>query len=97
MKFHITHILHFTKYGTDDREGCGTTVGGGNALICCNLLLTADKEEENGPIPDSQALTRKRPTRKQHSESIFDACICTSSTSYSNNTEIINPGVSIIR
>lgn len=57
-------FLHFTKYGTDDREDRGITVGGSNDLVCCNLLLKVDEEEENGPITNSQALARKWPTRK---------------------------------
>lgn len=45
------------------------SVGGSNALICYNVLATPGREEENGPITDSQAPMRKCLTRKSLLES----------------------------
>lgn len=61
----------FTKYGTNDMEVCGVSVGGSNALVCSNVLATPEREEENGPIIGSQAPMRKCPTRKSLLESLF--------------------------
>lgn len=52
-----------------DIEGCGVSVGGSNARIRYNVLARPGREEENGPITDSQALMRKCLTRKSLLES----------------------------